>query len=141
MTLESQLATARSFYYRERTTSDDTSKPTFNFHYDRMNISATMKDVYYMKGDKIKNPEGAGLYFNVKDGELYNLHLEDDDLSFHMGMTAHILTAGIIPAACHAVYLPNTEGLARASSAFFFAPNPNTEICPPIPADIEKGIW
>jgi hypothetical protein len=130
------MATARSFYYRERNAQDDQSKPSFNFHYDRMNLSAALKDVYYLKGEKIENPEGAGLYFNVKDGELYNLHMEDDDLSFHIGMTGHILTAGEIPASCHAVYLPNTEGLARSSSAFFFSPSPDTDIMPPVPVDI-----
>jgi len=54
MTKESQMATARSFYYRERTIFDDAKKPSFNFHYDRMNLSACIKDFYYMKGVEIE---------------------------------------------------------------------------------------
>jgi hypothetical protein len=132
------LSTARSFYYRERTKADDSSKPSFNYHYDRMNISATFKDVYYMHGEKCENPEGAGLYFNLKNGDKYHLALNDSDLAFHIGMTGHILTGGIIPAHAHAVYLPNIEGLARCSSAFFFSPSPKTDIYPPIPIDVTK---
>ena len=55
-------------------------------------------------------------------------------------MSFHILSAGIIPANCHAVFLPNIEGLARASCAFFLSPNPNTDLKPPIPCDINMGI-
>ena len=55
-------------------------------------------------------------------------------------MTGHILTGKIIPASCHAVYLPNTPGLSRASQAFFFSPSPNTDIRPPISLNIESGI-
>lgn len=131
------MATARSFYYRERTSNDDSQNPSFNFHYDRMNISAAMKDFYFMKGNAIEKPQGAGLFFSVKDGELYNLEAEDGDLSFHIGMCAHILTSKIIPASCHAVYLPNIQGLSRASQAFFFSPSPNIEIKPPVEVNIE----
>jgi len=87
-----------------------------------------------------ENPEGAGLHFNLKSGEKYNLVLNDSDLAFHIGMTGHILTGGIIPAHAHAVYLPNIEGLARCSSAFFFSPSPKTDIVPPVNVDISQGI-
>lgn len=50
MTQESHLATARSFYYRERRSDEDASKPSFNFHYDRMNMSACIKDFFYLRG-------------------------------------------------------------------------------------------
>jgi hypothetical protein len=54
MTKESKITTARSFYYRERRANEDAKKPSFNFHYDRMNISASIKDFYYMKGHEIE---------------------------------------------------------------------------------------
>lgn len=60
------MSTARSFYYRERTNGDDEKKPSFNFHYDRMNMSACIKDFYYLKGQEIEQPEKAGLFFNTK---------------------------------------------------------------------------
>ena len=129
------MATARSFYYRERTEQDDAKTPSFNFHYDRMNLSACVKDYYFIKGREIEQPESSGLFFNTKQGERYNLRLNDDEVGFHAGMSCHILTAGLIPAHAHAVYLPNTDGLSRASQAFFFSPSPNTEIKPPIPYD------
>ena len=47
-------------------------------------------------------------------------------------MTYHVLSAGLIPANAHAVYLPNIEGLARASQAFFFSPSPYTKVEPPV---------
>ena len=80
-----------------------------------MNLSCAMQDFYFMKGQPINKPENAGLYFNIRDGEMYNLVMNESDLSFHMGITTHIFTAGEIPASCHAVYLPSTEGLSRAS--------------------------
>lgn len=50
-------------------------------------------------------------------------------------MSYHILSAGLIPAHAHAVYLPSLEGLARGSQAFFFSPSPDTRIEPPIKLD------
>ncbi len=50
----SQMSTARSFYYRERKVIDDAKKPSFNFHYDRMNLSACIKDFYYLNGNEIE---------------------------------------------------------------------------------------
>lgn len=115
MTKESKMTTARSFYYRERRIEDDIKKPSFNFHYDRMNMSACIKDFYYLKGQEIEQPDGAGLIFNTKNKERYQLKLKEDEVGFHIGMTYHILSAGLIPANAHAVYLPNMDGLARAS--------------------------
>jgi len=54
LTSQSKLVTARSFYYRERTILDDYKQPSFNFHYDRMNVSASVKDFYYMLGVEIE---------------------------------------------------------------------------------------
>ena len=51
----------------------------------------------------------------TKSGDLYNLQMQEEDVGFHIGMTYHILSAGLIKASAHAVYLPNTEGLSRAS--------------------------
>ena len=48
-------------------------------------------------------------------------------------MAYHIMSAGLAPANAHAVYLPNVEGLSRASQAFFFSPSPHTVIHPPVP--------
>ena len=127
------MSTARSFYYRERKSSDDAKKPSFNFHYDRMNLSACIKDFYYVNGKEVSQPEGAGLFFNTKQKELYNLVLQEDEVAFHIGMSYHILSAGLIPAQAHAVYLPNRDGLSRASQAFFFSPSPETEIKSPVP--------
>lgn len=92
------MATARSFYYRERTLSDDVKKPSFNFHFDRNNLSASMKDFYYLKGVQCEQPEGAGLFYNPKSKDMYNLRLEDDEVALHTGMSYHILSAGLIPA-------------------------------------------
>ena len=80
-----------------------------------MNLSGCIKDFYFLKGQEIEHPDGAGLFFNTKQKQLYNLKLNEDDVAFHVGMSYHILSAGIIPANAHAVYLPNTEGLSRAS--------------------------
>jgi hypothetical protein len=134
----SQMSTARSFYYRERRVSDDANKPSFNFHYDRMNLSACLKDFYYIKGNEVEQPYGAGLNYNTKSKELYNLRLDEGDIGFHVGMSYHILSAGIFPAQAHAVYLPNIDGLSRASQAFFFSPSPLTLIVPPINIDINN---
>lgn len=71
MTKNSKMTTARSFYYRERRAEDDAKKPSFNFHYDRMNLSACIKDFYYMNGVEIEQPNGAGLIFNTKQKERY----------------------------------------------------------------------
>jgi len=129
----SQMATARSFYYRERTLQDDAKKPSFNFHYDRMNLSCCLKDFYYQRGVEMEQPEGAGLVYNMKDRSHYNLRMDEGDIGFHIGMSYHILSAGIFKAHAHAVYLPNRDGLSRASQAFFFSPSPQTLIMPPRP--------
>ena len=98
-----------------------------------MNLSFCLKDFYYHKGVEIEQPEGAGLVFNLKDKSLYNLRMDEGDIGFHIGMSYHILSAGIFPAQAHAVYLPNRDGLSRASQAFFFSPSPQTLIMPPVP--------
>lgn len=105
-----------------------------------MNISACLKDFYFMNGKECLQPEGAGLSFITKSGELYNLRMHDDDIGFHMGMSYHILSAGLIKAHGHAVYLPSINGLARGSQAFFFSPSPKTEIRPPMDCNIKEGI-
>lgn len=92
------MATARSFYYRERRADEDSKKPSFNFHYDRMNLGACIKDFYFIKGVEIDQPENAGLFYNTKQREHYNLRLKDDDVGFHIGMSYHILSAALIPA-------------------------------------------
>ena len=92
------MATARSFYYRERKLVDDSKKPSFNFHYDRMNLGACMKDFYFLKGVPCEQPEGAGLFYNPKSKEMYNLRMEEDEVAFHIGMSYHILSAGLFPA-------------------------------------------
>ena len=98
-----------------------------------MNLSASIKDFYFLKGHEIDQPEKAGLFFNTKEKELYNLKLNEDEVAFHIGMSYHVLSAGLIPANAHAVYLPNLEGLSRASQAFFFSPSPHIDIIPPVP--------
>jgi hypothetical protein len=50
ITKRSNMTTARSFFYRERRADEDSKKPSFNFHYDRMNIGACIKDFYFIKG-------------------------------------------------------------------------------------------
>ena len=85
-----------------------------------------------MKGVEVEQPENAGLFYNTLQRERYNLRLKDDDVGFHVGMSYHILSGGLIPAQAHAVFLPNIEGLARASQAFFFSPSPHVEIKPPV---------
>jgi len=47
------MATARSFFYRERRADEDSKIPSMNFHYDRMNIGACLKDFYFLKGKEI----------------------------------------------------------------------------------------
>ena len=61
------MATARSFFYRERRADEDSKIPSMNYHYDRMNIGACLKDFYFLKGQEIEQPEGAGLFYNTKD--------------------------------------------------------------------------
>lgn len=53
ITKNSQMATARSFFYRERRADEDGKKPSMNFHYDRMNIGACLKDFYFLKGKEV----------------------------------------------------------------------------------------
>jgi hypothetical protein len=65
ITKASQMTTARSFYYRERRADEDSKKPSFNYHYDRMNLGALLKDFYYLKGVEIEQPENAGLFYNT----------------------------------------------------------------------------
>ncbi len=54
ITKKSQMATARSFYYRERRADEDSKKPSMNYHYDRMNIGGCLKDFYFIKGKEIE---------------------------------------------------------------------------------------
>ena len=60
------MSTARSFFYRERRAEEDSKKPSFNFHYDRMNSGACIKDFYFLKGTEVEQPENAGLFYNTK---------------------------------------------------------------------------
>lgn len=66
MTKASQMATARSFYYRERRADDCEKTPSFNYHYDRMNLGACIKDFYFLKGKEVEQPPNAGLFYNTK---------------------------------------------------------------------------
>ena len=136
------MSTARTFFYRERQLVDDSNVPAFNWHYDRMNMGAVLNDFYYVHGKPCPKPQqGAGLFYHVgTPGQIFQLSLGDEDVGLHIGMTAHILTAGIFPAACHSVFLPNVAGLSRTSIAFFLAPSPNVHIKPPVPCDIRKGV-
>lgn len=60
-----------------------------------------------------------GILYNSKSGSSFH-EIEEDEIKIHCGMPAHILTAGEIPAAAHAIFIPQKEGLVRMSQAVFF---------------------
>ena len=67
ITKNSQMVTARSFFYRERRSDEDGKIPSMNFHYDRMNIGACLKDFYFLKGKEVDQPDEAGLFYHTKE--------------------------------------------------------------------------
>lgn len=75
-------------------------------HYDRMNWGCSLKDIFYLNNQVYKGTVEGGLAYNTVDGLVWPA-LNDEDIMFHPGMTLHILTGGIIKAACHGVILPN----------------------------------
>mmetsp|Transcript_5492 Transcript_5492/g.4175 ORF Transcript_5492/g.4175 Transcript_5492/m.4175 type:complete len:143 (+) Transcript_5492:585-1013(+) len=90
-----------------------------------------MKDIYLLNGKVVDDTKFYSFAYNDAQGNKVIPVLNDDDIGIHLGMSMHILTAGLFQAFAHGVSIPKVPGLARVSQAFFIQPMPTVVMEPP----------
>merc|ERR1712137_1084801 len=106
----------------EHGTQEDVGEYWLPWHIDSNFVTLIHKEMYAYEEDAslVSEPQGAGVVFMNKVGDVTPLEVPDDALVFQFGGFGQIYTGGEIKACRHAVVSPKPQGIARFNFCNFW---------------------